>query len=167
MHFGPRVFSIFGFLPSRSRKQAAAAMLALAVVAFAGMPDASAAPTPTFDCTNGPGPTLSLKIINNTTNYNIYPVVIAGGKDDQPTLATGASQWMQACFRTTFNGLATHRYPRDSQYRFYVNCCATTADGTTPAPNENGIPPGGSVTITLPFLFAAGSEHQPRSRHEE
>src|SRR5262245_7098895 len=95
-----------------------------------------------FDCTNGAGPVLTLKIINNTTNYNIYPIVTAGGKDDQPTIATGASQWMQACFRITFNGLATNRYPRDSQYRLYVNCCGT---------GENGIPPGGSVTITLPF----------------
>lgn len=144
MHLGQRVSDIFLSLTSCTWKRAAlVGLLALALVGFAGARDASAAPTPTFDCTNGgAGPTLSLKIINNTTNYNIYPVVIAGGKDDQPTVATGASQWMQACFQTTFNGLATHRYPRDSQYRFYVNCCAT---------GENGIPPGYSVTITLPF----------------
>src|SRR5690348_7321283 len=144
MHVGQRVCGISCFLTSRAWKRTAlAGLLALALLGFAGARNASAAPIPTFDCTNGgAGPTLSLKIINNTTSYNIYPVVIAGGKDDQPTVATGASQWMQACFRTTFNGLATHRYPRDSQYRFYVNCCAT---------GENGIPPGGSVTITLPF----------------
>jgi hypothetical protein len=85
---------------------------------------------------------LTLTIINNTMNYNIYPVVTAGAKDVTPTADNPASQWMQACFRVSFNNLATQRYPRDSQYRLYVNCCNA---------GENGIPPGGSVKITLPF----------------
>ena len=148
MHFGRRVSEIFLFLTSRAWKQVAlAGLLVLALVTFAGARSASAADSPTFDCTNGPGPNLTLKIFNNTMDYNIYPVVIAGGKDDQPTIATGASQWMQACFRVTFNNLKTQRYPRDGQYRFYVNCCGTDMNGM----NENGIPPNGSVTIILPF----------------
>jgi hypothetical protein len=144
MHFGRRVSQTFVMQISRTWKQAAlAGLLGLALVGFAGARSASAAPTPTFDCTNGgAGPNLTLKIINNSSSYNIYPVVTAGARDDQPTLATGASQWMQACFRVSFNNLATQRYPRDSQYRFYVNCCDA---------GENGIPPNGSVTITLPF----------------
>jgi hypothetical protein len=144
MHLVKRVSRIFAFLTFPAGKHAAlAVLLALTLVLFAGARSASAAPSPTFDCTNGgAGPVLTLRIINNTTDYNIYPIVTAGGKDDQPTIATGASQWMQACFRVTFNGLATQRYPRDSGYRIYVNCCGA---------NENGIPPGGSVTITLPF----------------
>jgi hypothetical protein len=85
---------------------------------------------------------LTLTIINNTMKYRIYPVVTAGAKDITPTADNPASQWMQACFRVSFNNLATQRYPRDSQYRIYVNCCNT---------GENGIPPGGSVKITLPF----------------
>lgn len=32
----------------------------------------------------------------------------------------------------------------------YINCCRTDASGN-PLFQENGIPPGGSVTITLPF----------------
>ena len=148
MHFGRRVSEIFLFLTSRAWKQVAlAGLLVLALVTFAGARSASAADSPTFDCTNGPGPNLTLKIFNNTMDYNIYPVVIAGGKDDQPTIATGASQWMQACFRVTFNNLKTQRYPRDGQYRFYVNCCGTDMNGM----NENGIPPNGLVTIILPF----------------
>ena len=144
MYFGRRVSQTFVMQISRTWKRAAlAGLLALALVGFAGPRSASAAPTATFDCTNGgAGPNLTLKIINNSSSYSIYPVVTAGARDDQPSLATGASQWMQACFRVSFNNLASQRYPRDSQYRFYVNCCGA---------DENGIPPGGSVVITLPF----------------
>src|SRR5262249_48351015 len=145
MHIGERVSGISWFLTSRALKRLAiSALLALALVSVAGARGANAAPTPTPDCTNGGvGPVLKLTIINNTTDYNIYPVVRAG----TPEVANGpknviASQWMQACFRVSYNNLETQRWPRDSQYRFYVNCCGT---------GENGIPPNGSVTITLPF----------------
>ena len=163
MHVGTRVSQISVMQISRQicrawTQAALAGFLILALVSFGGARSANAAPTPTFDCTNGgAGPVLTLKIINNTTSYNIYPVVTAGAKDVTPTPENPASQWMQACFRATFNTLATQRYPRDGGYRFYVNCCAT---------GENGIPPGGSVIITLPFYSPLVQKHQSQSRHE-
>jgi hypothetical protein len=51
-------------------------------------------------------------------------------------------EWIQACFQGTESQLGAYPFPRASQYRMYINCCATA---------ENGIPPGGSVTITLPL----------------
>jgi hypothetical protein len=54
MYFGTRVSQTFVMQISRTWKQAAlAGLLGLALVGFAGARSASAAPTPTFDCTNG------------------------------------------------------------------------------------------------------------------
>jgi hypothetical protein len=74
---------------------------------------------------------------NNSEKFNIYPVLFAGAASDTDT-------WIQACFQLTdaqVNG-GGYNYPRASQYRMYINCCDA---------GENGIPPGGSVTITLPL----------------
>ncbi len=135
MYFGTRVSQTFVMQISRTWKQAAlAVLLALALVSFAGARSASAAPT--FDCTNGgQGPNMTIVIYNNSAGFNIYPVLFAGA-------ASVTDQWMQGCFRVSFNKLGANPYPRLSQFRMYVNCCDT---------NQNGIPPGGSVTITLPF----------------
>jgi len=133
MYFGRRVSQTFVMQISRTWKQAAlAVLLALALVSFAGARSASAAPT--FDCTNGgQGPNMTIVIYNNSAGFNIYPVLFAGA-------ASATDQWMQGCFRVSFNNLGANPYPRLSQFRMYVNCCDT---------NQNGIPPGGSVTITL------------------
>lgn len=87
------------------------------------------------NCTNGQTPNMTVEIFNNSTTDNIYPVLFAGAASDTDT-------WIQACFQLTDDQLESHPYPRASQYRMYINCCGS---------GENGIPPGGSVTITLPL----------------
>ena len=124
-------------LRSRILKQAALmGFLVLAYLIFGG---ASHATAQVIDCTNGsPGPNMTIVIYNNSTDFNIYPVLFAGAKSDTDT-------WMQACFKIPANQIQpkdNFPYPRASQYRMYINCCA---------PGENGIPASGSVTITLPF----------------
>jgi hypothetical protein len=81
---------------------------------------------------------MTIVIYNNSTEFNIYPVLFAGAPSD-------TDQWMQACFKVPPNQIQpkdNFPYPRASQYRMYINCCA---------PGENGLPPQGSVTIRLPF----------------
>ena len=81
---------------------------------------------------------MTIVIYNNSTEFNIYPVLFAGAQSD-------TDQWMQACFKVPTNQIQpkdNFPYPRASQYRMYINCCAA---------GENGIPPSGSVTIKLPF----------------
>jgi hypothetical protein len=122
----------------RILKQAAlAGFLALACLVFGG---GSRATAQVIDCTNGsPGPNMTIVIYNDSTDNNIYPVLFAGAP-------SATDQWMQACFKVPFDQIEPtdkFPYPRASQYRMYINCCA---------PGENGIPAnGGSVTIKLPF----------------
>ena len=100
-------------------KQAAlTGFLALACLVFGG---GSRATAQVIDCTNGsPGPNMTIVIYNNSTNFNIYPVLFAGAPSD-------TDQWMQACFKVPANQIQptdNFPYPRASQYRMYVNCCA-------------------------------------------
>ncbi|MEO6965976.1 MAG: hypothetical protein ABI076_08790 [Acidobacteriaceae bacterium] len=78
---------------------------------------------------------MTVEIFNDSANHNIYPVLFAGAPSATDT-------WMQACFQLTDDQLVANPYPRSTQYRMYINCCSN---------GENGIPPGGSVTITLPL----------------
>jgi hypothetical protein len=110
-------------------------LLLASLVLFAGGKSAKAAPAPSIDCTHGQTPQMTIKIYNNSKRYAIYPVLFAGAASDTDT-------WIQACFGLTNNQLKANPYPRATQYRMYINCCA---------PGENGIPAGGSVTITLPL----------------
>ena len=118
-------------------KQAAlAGFLAFACLVFGG---GSRVTAQVIDCTSGsPGPNMTIVIYNNSRTFNIYPVLFAGAP-------SATDQWMQACFKVSTNQIQPNDnfpYPRASQYRMYVNCCA---------PGENGIRPNGSVTIKLPF----------------
>jgi len=123
-------------LKSRTLNHVAlAAFIALATLAFGGRNANAQAPAPKIDCTNGRTPNMTLEIYNNSTHYNIYPVLFAGAPSDTDT-------WMQACFQLTDAQLGANPYPRATQYRMYINCCSN---------GENGIPPGGSVRITLPL----------------
>lgn len=75
-------------------------------------------------------PTMTIKIYNDSDAYNIYPV-----------LSTGTStpdQWMQAAFGVPRSELGNNPYPKTNQFRLYIN-------------GLNGIPPGSSVTITVPL----------------
>jgi hypothetical protein len=91
----------------------------------------------TVDCTGGQSPNMTIVIYNNSTDFNIYPVLFAGAPSPTDT-------WMQACFKLTDAQVNSgdFPYPRETQYRMYIACCAE---------GENGIAPGGSVTITLPL----------------
>ncbi len=120
--------------------------LSLALLALLGAGKAAcAAPAPSIDCTHGQTPQMTIKIYNNSKLYTLYPVLFAGAKSDTDT-------WIQACFGLTDNQLAAHPYPRATQYRMYINCCA---------PGENGIPAGGSITITLPLYSPLVSPINP------
>ena len=107
------------------------ALIAFAVLLFVAK-DAAAAP----NCNNGQAPpNMTIQIYNNSTTDNIYPVLFAGAKSATDT-------WLQACFQLTEAQLRSNPFPRAMQYRMYINCCGS---------GENGIPPSGSVTITLPL----------------
>jgi hypothetical protein len=73
---------------------------------------------------------------------------------------SATDQWMQACFQVPANQIQppspqkdNFPYPRASQYRMYINCCAA---------GENGIPVGGSVTIKLPFYSPLVANINPK-----
>ena len=101
MYFGTRVSQTFVMQITRTWKQAAlAVLLALALIGLAGARSASAAPT--VDCTNGgQGPNMTIVIYNNSAGFNIYPVLFAGA-------ASVTDQWMQGCFRVSFNNLGAN-----------------------------------------------------------
>jgi hypothetical protein len=87
-----------------------------------------------------PVPTMTVVIINNSckagtcpagqTAKNIYPVISMG--------PSGKDLYMRAIMNVPQNN-TTALFPLTSQMRFYVN------------PTGNGVPPGGTVTLTLPF----------------
>ena len=129
------------------KQTAFAGLLVLVLIVFGSLSPATAQ---VVDCTNGsPGPDMTIQIFNNSTE-NIYPVLFAGAPSD-------TDQWMQACFRIPERDISNLRYPRDSQYRIYVNCCAA---------GENGIPPSSSVTITLPFYSPLVATINPTEPHQ-
>jgi hypothetical protein len=123
---------------SKSRtvnKRVLTALIFAAVLVIGGRNAAAAAPPQSINCTNGQTPTMTVEIYNDSASYNIYPVLFAGAP-------SGTDTWMQACFQLTDAQLAGSPYPRATQYRMYIDCCAK---------GENGIPPGGSESITLPL----------------
>ena len=117
-----------------AKKWVLATLVAFAIPAI-GARNANTAPPQTIDCTNGQTPNMTVEIYNNSTSHNIYPVLLAGAPSATDT-------WLQACFQLKDAQLDANPYPRATQYRMYINCCAS---------GENGIPPGGSATITLPL----------------
>ena len=124
---------------SKSRtanKWALTAWMAFAVLVFGGRNAAAAAPPQAIDCTNGQTPNMTVEIYNNSTTYNIYPVLFAGAPSVTDT-------WIQACFQLTDAQLDSQSV---SEGDSNIACTSIAA----PA-GENGIPPGGSATITLPL----------------
>lgn len=124
-------------------KAALAGFLALAFLVVGGASKATAA---VINCKSGIGPNSTIVIYNDSPGFNIYPVLFAGAP-------SATDQWMQGCFKVPFNQIGNNPYPRDSQYRMYVNCCRS---------GQNGIPPGGSVTITLPFYSPLVASINPK-----
>ena len=120
-----------------------AASMAFAILIFGGSPAAAQAP----NCTNGQTPpNMTVEIFNNSTTDNIYPVLFAGAPSETDT-------WIQACFQLKDDQLRGNPFPRATQYRMYINCCGS---------GENGIPPGGSATITLPLYSPLVSSINPK-----
>jgi len=145
MYFGTRVSQTFVMQISRTWKQAAlSGLLTLALIGFAGARSASAQvdPQPGVNClgAGNPGPSMTIQFFNNSTDYNIFPLLLAGTQSKN-------DEWMEACFRILANQfppapIPSTFYPRFGQYRLYINCCGG---------GETGIPPGGSVELKLPL----------------
>jgi len=126
---------------SKGALGALAGLLALSFLVFGG--SASAA-----DSTI---PTMTIQIFNTpSSGSNIYPVISAGA-------ASAFDSWMQAFFQLTNDQVSSgnYPYPRAGISRFYINCCAA---------GENGIPPGGSVTVTLPLFSPLVANIDPTSQ---
>lgn len=77
-------------------------------------------------------PVMTIEIHNNSERYSIYPVLSTGGHDPIDT-------WMQAAFKVPKSKLADNPYPTPHTFRMYLN------------PTGTGIPPNGTVTLTLPL----------------
>jgi hypothetical protein len=87
-------------------------------------------------------PQMTVVIYNNSTDFNIYPLISFPGVGPRDS-------WLQGFFKVTSADIDTKKYSsaltRDGNpavTRMYVNCCA---------PGEKGIPPRGSVRIKLPL----------------
>jgi hypothetical protein len=109
-----------------------------------------------YTCINTPGPTLEIRIQNNSTDTTIYPVFDLGIKD--PNL-NSTDLWMQAqCqIKNPPNNDHNERsFPTTKVYRAYVNLDSNIPGGDdTPT---GGIPPGKMVKITVPFYTQLRSD---------
>jgi hypothetical protein len=77
-------------------------------------------------------PTMTIEIYNSSDRYSIYPVLSTGGHFPIDT-------WMQAAFKVPKSQLADNPYPTPNTFRLYFN------------PTGAGIPPHGSISVTLPL----------------
>lgn len=76
-------------------------------------------------------PMMKIKIFNNSSTYNIYPVLSTGTSSFDP--------WLQSVFEVPKSELKEKKFPKLNQFRIYIN------------PTGDGIPPNESVTIKLPL----------------
>jgi len=100
--------------------------LALAGLVWTGSADAQLAPTP---------PTKTITIYNNSVQRTLYPVI-------QAPIQLGANVhdlWLQAQLGTKEADYLTRPFQTTKLYRIWINH------------DTGGIPPGGSVTVTVPF----------------
>src|SRR5829696_6471567 len=83
-------------------------------------------------------PTKTITFVNNSSNHTFYPVIEAPIRltPPGPGVAPVKDLWLQAQFNV--QDVATQVFNTTLLYRIYVN-------------RDTGIPPGGSVTVTLPF----------------
>jgi hypothetical protein len=88
----------------------------------------------------GPKPPdpMTITIINNDPNNNIYPVLTTG--------TTGSDLWLRALYGITKADAKAAAdagkpyFPRPNNFRIYIN------------PTGKGIPPNGKIVLTLPFV---------------
>jgi monoamine oxidase len=70
----------FGLSAARNlQQQAFAAFFLLAVLIFGGRYATAATPA-SVNCTHGQTPTMTVEIYNDSTDFNIYPVLFAGAQ---------------------------------------------------------------------------------------
>jgi hypothetical protein len=75
--------------------------------------------------------TMTIKIFNDDPDHFVYPVLTTGrGPQDI---------WMQAWFSIKTRQLASNPYPRNNNYRLYIN-------------PTHGIPPNTGISLTLPVF---------------
>src|SRR5260370_39481075 len=79
---------------------------------------------------------MTIQIYNNSPEFNIYPMISSPGASNLTDL------WLQGFFGTTWANRDKETYKNGGGLPTYVNCCNT---------GQNGIPPGGSVTIPVPL----------------
>jgi hypothetical protein len=82
----------------------------------------------------------TLKIFNDTTDYNIYPVIATPTND--------ADEWLQGAAQILDSQKTTLTYGHKFVYRIYINPTA-------------GIAPHGSVTVTLPLCSQLADKPDP------
>lgn len=107
--------------------------LALGALALFGASQVTAQAAP-------PTYTYALKIYNNSDRYNIYPVIATPTND--------ADEWLQGGFQVPQDQIKTLTYGHKMVYRIYIN-------------PKTGIPPHGSVTITLPLFSQLAATPDP------
>lgn len=76
---------------------------------------------------------MAIKIYNNTSKYNIYPVINSGG-------ATSVDPYARSAFKIKKADWPEFPYPTANQFRLYIN------------PTGDGIPPGEFVVVRLPLF---------------
>ena len=96
-----------------------------AVLSYAGTAGADILPVP------AKVPVMTLKIYNNDSQNNIYPVLTTG--------VASKSVFLQAFFKIKVKDLGTNTFPK-AIYRFYIN------------PTGVGIPPGKHVIVKVPLF---------------
>ena len=89
--------------------------------------------------------TMTIEIHNSSDRYSIYPVLTTGAHAPIDT-------WLQAAFRIPKSQVDNYPYPNPKTFRLYFN------------PTGNGIPPNGSITVTLPLYTQLVPSDQVNSR---
>jgi hypothetical protein len=119
------------------------AAIACFLIVLALLPPAHASSSPPGNVAAQTVPTMTIVIYNNSKTHSIYPV-----------LSTGAhilDKWLQAAFKIPKSQLADNPYPTPDTFRLYFN------------PTGAGIPPGGTVTITLPLYTQLVANVDPKA----
>ncbi|MEJ8572092.1 hypothetical protein [Microbaculum marinum] len=81
---------------------------------------------------------MTIKIYNNEKDYSIYPVITTGTSDSDLWLRS----WFGIKNKDSDDAIDSGKpfFPKNNNYRIYIN------------PEGKGIPPRGSVTVTLPLF---------------
>ena len=112
--------------PRITTLSAALDLLTVALFAYLGCANEARAAS----CLDFSATPFRIKIYNNSSNYNIFPVVT--------TPTNGPDEWLQGGFQVPTADIATRTYGHDYTYRFYIKPVV-------------GIAQGGSVTLSLPL----------------